>query len=154
MGKNEVGIEPNYIQTLAWVDRKVFEQLQSLTYEDQTGAYKQDWFISILQFQELTSSPKDFDKDEFDNFIQQLKGSSSSEQAYKLIGMRILLNINTLARKYKHEGIEDVGALWSGNTSHELIGLINPRSAETEQGRKRIKEYVHRQQEPGYHPGD
>lgn len=154
MESGEVGIEPNHIAALTWLERRAFEVLQNLTYEDQLGAYKEDWSASILRFQELTSSPNDFNENEFQAFLQQVQNAPSMRDAYKLIAGRTLDNINKLARRYRERGIEDSGFLWSGNTAHELIGLTDFKPTSTEQGRKAIKEATRQQVEPSYHPGD
>lgn len=146
-------IEPNHIMAISWVERRAFEVLQQMSYEDQVGAYKQEWFISLLKFQELIGSLK-YDEQQFLSFIQTLANTDSSLEAYRLIGKRILENIRSLAINYKQKGRTDVGALWSGNVAHELVGLIDLKPARTEQGRKFRKENIRRTVELGYHPGD
>lgn len=153
MTKREIGLEPNYILALSWLERRGFEVLQGLRYEDQLSAYREKWFISLLKFQELTSSPSDSDEVEFHIFIEQLKSAPSSIEAYRMISKRTLNHINALAGKYKELGRTDTGALWSGNMAHEFIGLVDFRPAATKQGRQARNENVRRLTEPGYHPG-
>jgi len=150
----EIGIEPNYILLLGWVERKCFEALRGLKYEDQMSAYKQDWFASVLKFNELTASDGKFNEQEFDKFVEEVQGSKSFEAAYKLIGKRILGQTFNLVKKYKEKDRGDTGVLWSGNITHELIALIDSREPTTEQGRKAILENQWRRIEPSYHPGD
>lgn len=141
MDKGEVGIEPNTLLALAWLERRGFEVLQKLTYEDQIGVYKQKWFHSILRFQEVTFSPKTYDQVEFQSFLDQIAQLESDKEAYQLVGRRILDHVNILARRYKSEGKnERTGALWSGNSVHELIGLIDFRPAITVYGKKHREE--------------
>lgn len=154
VAKADVGIEPNYILLISWVERRGFEMLQNLTYEDQVDAYKQDWFVSLLKFHELITSPNGFNEDEFNKFIAEVKEARTFEVAYKIIGRRVLGQISTLTEKYNKLGRKDVGALWSGNITHELLGLIDYKSPTTEQGKKSIREKERQRFEPGYHPGD
>lgn len=137
----EVGMEPNMVTALAWLERQGFYVLQNMNYEDQISIIKKKWFHSILQFQELTASPNNYSQEEFDGFINQVTNSENYIDAFKLVAKRILINLNKLARKYKAEGKnERIGALWSGNTAHELIGLSELKPASTEYGRKHRKE--------------
>jgi len=154
MQSGEIGIDPNYIQALSWLERRAFETMRNLTYEDQSQAYRQDWFVSILKFQELIGSPHDFDESAFQSFITKLQSSTSDRQAYQLIGTRALESIYQLAKIQSDRGRKDTGGLWSGNLPHELIGLVDPRPAETEVGRRARNEDIKRATEPGYHPGD
>jgi len=154
MDRGDVGIEPNHILALSWLERRGFEALQGIQYEDQMGAYNQDWFISLLKLQELTSSPHDFSESQFNDFIAQLKNTSSSIEAYKMVNKRTLNHVSALARKYKESEKTDTGALWSGNMAHEFIGLVDYRPAITALGERAREENIRRLVEPGYHPGD
>ncbi len=141
MQKGEVGIGPNHILAFSWLERKGFEILQGLNYEGQLEAYGQDWFHSILRFQELTWSPGDYDETQFQQFLSELSNAQSPNAAYRLIFQRALEHINKLGDKYKAMGKESrVGALWSGNIAHELIGLTDLRPAGTEYGRRQRAE--------------
>lgn len=155
MQEGEIGLEPNLILAFAFLDKKGFQALQKLKYEDQQSAYRQGWFYSVLRFQELTASANNYDERNFQQFLNQITNSESPQAAYRLITRRELENASKLARIYKKSGKENsVGALWSGNITHELIGLTNLRPAITEQGRKAVIEANKRVSEPGYHPGD
>lgn len=154
MEKREVGIEPNLVLLLGWLERKGFEVLKNMKYEDQISAYKQGWFSSILRFNEMITSSDNFNVKEFEDFLRRIKECASFEMAYKLIGKRVLEHTYNLAKKYKAEGKEDTGVLWSGNITHELIGLVAFREPTTEQGKKAVIEKERQRIEPGYHPGD
>lgn len=141
MNNGEIGVEPNIVLALAWLERRGFDVLQKLTHEDQIGVYKQKWFHSLLRFQELTTSPNNYDHAEFQSFLDQITQAESDKEAYRLAGRRVLDNIDILARKYKTEGkSERTGALWSGNIAHEMIGLTDFRSAITAYGKKHREE--------------
>lgn len=154
MQKEEVGIEPNLILTFAFLDKKCFQTLQKLKYEDQAGAYKENWFASILRFQGLTASADNYSETDFQDFVARVKNSSSMEEAYGLVSGRILEHLYALVKIYKGKGREDTGFLWSGNTSHELIGLTELKPAQTEIGRRTANEEKRSRIEGFYHPGD
>lgn len=153
MEEKVIGIEPNHIMAISWLERQATELLRNISFEDQRGAYKQDWFISLLKFQELIGSPQ-YNEQEFQNYIQSLISANSPLEAYKLIGRHILENIKALAVLYKQKGRTDVGALWSGNLTHELVGLIDLKPAKTKLGKDLRAESAKQNIEPGYHPGD
>lgn len=155
MQKGEIGIDPNHILAFAFLDKKGFQILQSLKYEDQLGVYKQKWFHSILRFQELTASASKYNEDEFRHFVNKVIYSESPKAAYRLIVQRELDNVSKLASTYKAKGKRNwVEALWSGNSAHELIGLTDLRSASTVAGRKHREEAILRDSKSGYHSGD
>lgn len=153
MNDKVVGIEPNYVIAISWVERRTFEVLQNMSYEDQTGAYQEKWFASLLKFQELIGSPK-FDEQQFQTYLQSVTSQKYSEDAYKLISAHTLKNIRDLTVGYKQKGRTDTGALWSGNTAHELIDLTEFKPAKTEQGRKIRDKKLKQIADPGYHSGD
>lgn len=154
MREGRVGLEPNFVQIIAWLERRTFESLQKMNYEDQVSAFKQKWFKDILLFHQLTSSATLFDQKEFDQFTEILQSFRSPLDAYRYIGGRTLRQLTDLAKHYKNQGKQDLGALWSGNVTHELVGLVDFRAAETVQGKKSREEAIRRQTESGYHPGD
>lgn len=154
MSKEEIGIEPNYIMLLSWLEQECFHQLQRINFEEQTSTYKQDWFISVLNFNELINSFDCFNQQKFNEFIEKIKKSPSSEAAYKLISERVAEQAYKLAKDYKQKGKKDSGTIWSGNIVHELIGLTDYRQATTKHGQKFILEQQRQKIEPNYHPGD
>lgn len=141
MREHDVGIEPNLVLSLAWLERQQFEVLRDLTYEEQRGAYKSVWLQSVLKFQELTASPEDFDESEFTAFLQKLNEARSDQEGYQLIFERTIDHVSKLADRYKKDGrSQRADALWSGNTAHELISLGIPREATTVLGKRLQKE--------------
>lgn len=153
MLEGRIGIEPNHLMAIAWLDRIGFQVLKRLTFEEQQTAYREDWFISLLRFQQLTASTS-YDEKEFDQFMTQLKACPTYKEASVLIQQHVLVELDALARGYKADGREDVGFLWNGNVAHELIGLTDPKSAQSEFGRKQAIQDVRRKTEKGWHPGD
>lgn len=136
MKNEEVGIEPSKILVLGWLERRAFDVVHSLTYEGQMAAYRQEWFQQVLKFQELTSSPKDFEEEDFNKFLGEVH-ASDFQTAYRLIFQREIDHIGQLTGKYRDEGHSNwAGALWSMNVAHELIGLTDLRPADTTYGKK------------------
>jgi len=128
--KHEVGAEPNFVLTMAWLERQGFLALRDLSFEEQVDLFDQEEFYSVLLFQELTASPDDFNQDEFDAFLKNIKKSPSiwsrgvNAEKHRLLSERIKDHIFRLAKKYKQEGKEErIKALWSGNITHELMFL-------------------------------
>ncbi len=154
MAHGDIGIEPNMIFALAWLEGKGFEKLQSLTFEDQLSAYAESWFAAILEFQELTASPSSFDPEEFQKFLGRVKRENSMMDAYRLIVSRTLDKMAALGEIYKAKGMADTDPVWSGNIADQLIGLRDLRKASTTQGKKAVEEEKRKILEPDYHPGD
>lgn len=154
MNDHEVGIGPDFVLLLSWLDRQGFLLLQDINYEEQTGLYQQKWFTSILKFNALTTSGKNFSKEKFDDLVGEIKNKRSFQQAYELISKNILEHIYTLAKHYQASGRNDTGFLWSGNVTHELLGLGDFRKPTTELGKKFVREKEQQRIERDYHPGD
>jgi hypothetical protein len=142
MERGEIGIEPNIILAMAWVDRKGSDVLRNLSFEDQLGLSRQKWFISILQFYELTSSLRDYNQQEFEEFIDKVSNVNSDEEANRLIIPWASRHIDELSSKYKMAGEDEAytKTFWSGNIASQLISLIDPKTARTAQGEKMREE--------------
>lgn len=135
MDEHTIGIEPSMIRAIAWADREQFKVLQGLTYEDQIRLPRQQWFKDTLRFHELTHN-ESYDAKEFKQVMESLKGMNDSS-AFRAIAGRVLQQTQQLAEKYRARGKDHwTEALWSGNTTHELIGLTDPRKAATAVGRR------------------
>lgn len=152
-GQSQIGLEPNFVLALSWLEHQGFLLLKNLTFEDQVAAFKQTWFHTILKFHALTWSPS-FDPQEFAEFIANLKTQNSDLAAYKLIFDREMGNIDNLRKIYKQKDRKDKGALWSGNIAHELISLHDPKPATTQVGKRLREDRLKRRVRTSYHPGD
>lgn len=150
---HEVSIDPLLVDTTAWLERKLFKHIQGLSYEDQQALYKKPWFVEALRFQELTQSSGPYSAEKFDEFITEIQ-TESPQNAMLKIASRALNNSHSVNRALAARGVKNTQALWTGNFTHELIGLGDLAKAITEQGRKAQLEEVRRKLEPGYHPGD
>ncbi len=141
MQEKEVGIEPNMILAIAWLERQGYEMLKGLIYEDQQGAYKKPWLQSILKFQELTASAQPFNAEEFGKFITKLSRTKELKEAYKSVMNRTLRQVSDLASSYSKTTKPHIsGALWSGNIAHELTALGDLKPATTAYGERHKKE--------------
>lgn len=141
MQDKEVGIGPNMIMAIAWLERCGYNFLKKMTYEDQQGAHKASWFHSILRFQELTASLKQFNEEEFNEFISELLEFEDSKDAYKFVANRTLTHTKELAKVYSKTSKPYIsGALWSGTITHELIDMTDLKPATTAYGRRHRSE--------------
>lgn len=139
---NQIGVEPNFILALAYLNRQAFLVMQTLTYEDQIASFKQSWFYSVLKFQELTcSASSEFQEDNFNQFISSIYKADSDVTAYKIVQARVLENVKRLADDYAKAGKPDWARfLWTSNLTDQLTGLTELRPAKTIYGRQHRKE--------------
>jgi hypothetical protein len=136
-----VGVDPSFVEALAWTERKQYGILQHMSYEDQVGLAKQGWFREVLRFHELTHA-SNYDGKEFNAFMRSLDGLNDIAAA-RAIATRTMLQVRDLADRYNAEGKQEwVDAIWSGNVTHELIGLLNRKPAVTAIGRRLLAEEV------------
>jgi len=143
MRANKFGVEPEFVNALSWLERQAFMALQGVKFEEQAGICQSGWFHELLRFNELTFSARKFDGREFRAFIRKLKKAQteSMEEARSLVFERVASSIFALARIYSKEGsIQMKDALWSGNVSHELLGLVDLRPATTAVGERYRRE--------------
>jgi hypothetical protein len=130
-----VGIEPSFVEALAWTERRQYHVLQAMTYEDQMGLAKQDWFRQILRFHELTHAPR-YDKTEFNEFMQSLN-SLNDIAAARAISTRASLQARDLMSRYETTGQSRwVNAVGSGDVTHELMAMLSRKPAVTAIGRR------------------
>jgi len=142
MAVHTVGIEPETVQALSWLERQSYNVLQNLTFEEQVRAYRSDWFHSILQFQELTMSPDVYSHTVFEDFIAHVDREHTIG-AYELIGRHTLHNVDSLGTSYRSGGQSDkADALLTGNVAHELAGLIDLRDPATPEGERYKNEFL------------
>lgn len=140
MESRQVGIEPSVVQAIAWLEQRQFGLLQGMTFEDQVGLAKQSWFKEVLQSHELTHNNA-YDAGEFEKFWNGLQGLSD-RSAFRRISERAIGQVRDLSATYMVRGKKHWSdALWSGNTTGELVGLSDPREAATAVGRRLLAEY-------------
>ena len=110
------------------------------------GISQKDWrelfhdpsFKEIVKFRELTGSYDSFSEEGFEKFWRRFSKITMDADDQEIAGQygelakHIIKQINKLTQYYKESGREDyAGDLWSGNLTHELIGLIDKPPART-----------------------
>jgi hypothetical protein len=139
MDAKQRGIEPDFVIGLSWLGHEQFKVMQSITFEDQIRLPKQAWFQDLLKFHELTHNVG-YNQAEFSDFIEELQ-TKSDKEAFKMIAARVLRQLQTIAQDYNARGKTNWSeALWSGNTTHEFIGLVDSRRAASAVGRRLLAE--------------
>ncbi|MBP7857763.1 hypothetical protein KA016_01725 [Candidatus Saccharibacteria bacterium] len=135
MEARKVGLEPSFVEAVAWLERRQFDYLKAITFEDQIGLHKTSLFGEILRTHELTHN-RLFAKEELDGFMDGLSKLTDRDAA-KAVFDRIMKQIGDIGEEYVSHGRKDwADGLWSGNVTHELIGLTDERHAETAVGRR------------------
>lgn len=140
-GQGKIGIMPSTVDAACYLDKISAYALRNVNKKQLSNLAYEPTFKEILRFSQLTSSIK-YDGQEFDNFynsfIRQCNGafgadsidSDKIQDAFSQISQRIINNSNELSKEYaKDERTKRFsGAIWSGNLSHELIGLFDFKS--------------------------
>lgn len=138
----KVGIDSKFIIALGYLNRASTTTLRNLTFEKQVRAYRNDWFSEMVKFHDLTMNPKQFSHAESAEFIRKMQ-QEHTLGAYEMLGRKVALDVGEIGRKYRQNGKERWSEmLWSGNLSHELLGLLDLREPTTEEGRKYKKNYL------------
>ena len=134
MGEKKAGIHPQYIPLLSWLERRCTEQMRSMTYEEQASFLHSPFWLEVLEFHQLTWSGSEFDAEEFEYWIQSLRGLSVAEIA-KVISQRVTKDQGKLAQELRQRGFGRLtGALWSGNLAREFMHLFELHQASTSYG--------------------
>ena len=98
----EIGITPQEIELINWLDKKSQQYLNDMSFEEQCGFYKTPLCYEILKFNELANSPAaEFSRQEFEHFYQtQVLYAPTMQQAYQNIANRQNKNMFGLMAKY------------------------------------------------------
>lgn len=127
----EIGIEPDDIKVISWMEHQGFKKLQGLEYEEQVGVANEEWFKQVLLFQELTASTG-FNAVDFEKFMHSVENAQHAHDSLKLVAQHAQERAKELADAYIANGWgEKTGAIWSGNIMHELAGLGDLRRAKS-----------------------
>ena len=127
---------PSTITAVAFTDRLSATVLRSLPKKDWQEIAFDPTFKEMLRFAQLTMSGE-YNDDEFESFYSgftKKAGEAFKEdgidsevvsEAFKLVQSRSLKNAQTVASSFSHEPGQEylASAVWSGNLTHELIGL-------------------------------
>ncbi len=138
----QVGIDSKFVIALGYLNRASTTILRNLTFEKQVRAYRNDWFAEMVRFHDLTMNPKQFTPAETTEFIRKMQ-QEHTHGAYEMLGRKVAIDVGDIGRKYRQSGKERWSEmLWSGNLSHELLGLLDLREPTTDEGRKYKQTYL------------
>lgn len=136
--QGKIGIMPSTIDAVCYLDKMSAYALRNVGKKQLGDFAYEPTFKEILRFSQLTSSTK-YDEQEFESFYNlfirhcnkafEADGVDSDkiQDAFRQISQRIMNNSNQLAKEYAKDGRTKrfSDAIWSGNLSHELIGLFD-----------------------------
>ena len=133
--QGEIGLRPSMVQALAYIDKMATYAMRSIGNRDWPELPYDPHFKEIVKFRDLTSSYDKFDESSFEMFWQSFSnvpgwpGDVAVQGAYRKLSQRILTQANKMAKDYNANPYTSymTGSLWSGNPSHELIGLVDAR---------------------------
>ena len=126
------GLSPSQMRAIIYAERAATIAMRSISQKDWRELFYDPTFKEIVKFRELTGSYDNFSEDNFEQFWNSFTNipieTSDSEKAlqYGKLVNRINTQLSKLTKFYKESGKEDyIGDLWSGNLTHELIGLTD-----------------------------
>ena len=133
--QGELGIEPSMIETLSYIERMATYALRGIGKRDYKELPFDPAFKEMVRFRELTASPNKYDEGGFECFYQGFLVKFSKgwpdelSEKYALLGKHIMPQITEMVKEYREEGMSEsmIDSLWSGNLTHELIGLVDER---------------------------
>lgn len=138
----QVGVNSKFIIALGYLNRASATLLRNMTFEKQVRAYRNEWFTEMVKFHDLTMNPKQYNSTETAEFIRKMQ-QEHTLGAYEMLGRKVAVDVGEIGRKYRQDGKERWSEmLWSGNLSHELLGLLDLREPSTDEGRKYKQTYL------------
>ena len=132
--QGELGMRPSMVRALAYIDKMATYAMRGVSDKDWRELPYDPRFKEIVKFRDLTSGSDKFDPQSFEAYWQHFtripNWPDGVQEAYKKLSERILGQVNKMAREYNSSQYTSYmsDSLWSGNLSHELIGLVDPRS--------------------------
>jgi len=132
--QGEIGMRPSMVKALAYIDKMATYAMRGVSNKDWRELPYDPHFKEIVKFRDLTSGSDKFDAQSFEAFWKDLtkipNWPDGVQEAYKKLSQHILGQLNKMARAYNSNQYTSYmsGSLWSGNLSHELTGLVDPRS--------------------------
>ncbi len=128
--QDKIGIKPAVVKAVAYTERMATFAMREITQQDWKELPYDPGFKEMVKFRELTGRTGEFSEGGFEDFwrgfgrLGKEPEVEEIKQGYERLQERILGQLNGLAKQYSWNGkLEYVGALWSGNLAHELIGL-------------------------------
>jgi hypothetical protein len=138
----QVGVNSKFVIALGYLNRASATVLRNMTFEKQVRAYRNDWFAEMVRFHDLTMNPNQHNPTETAEFIRRMQ-QEHTFGAYEMLGRKIAVDVGEVGRKYRQSGKERWSEmLWSGNLSHELLGLLDLREPTTDEGKKYKRTYL------------
>lgn len=132
--QSEIGIRPSMVQALAYIDKMATYAMRGISDKDWRELPFDPHFKEIAKFRDLTSSSDKFDAQSFEEFWQHIirmpNWPDGVQEVYQKLSGRILGQVNKMARAYNANQYTSYmsDSLWSGNLTHELVGLVDRRS--------------------------
>ena len=135
--QKSLGVFPSTISAISYLDKMAANALRGLDKKDITEVIYDPGFKEILRFSQLTSS-MGYNESDFESFYSKAcdnfskayeddgVDSAGIRDGWRFVGQKITENMSALGKKYGTEKSTErfVGAVWSGNLSHELIGMF------------------------------
>ena len=123
------------IKALSYIERMATAAMRGISKKDYRELPFDPGFKEIVRFNELTASGKAYSEEGFEQFWSGFVSDFSKiwednpSEGYVVLSRRVTARLHELAQQYKAEGKPRamIDSLWSGNLSHELIGLVDSR---------------------------
>lgn len=125
------------VEAVSFTERAATYAMRNLMERDRQELLYDPRLEEYVRFNDLTFGYDEYSEGNFEDFwlgVQNLPLDSTGDVGthYGKIQVHVLEQLNKLAKKYNSEMRSNlVPSLWSGNLAHELIGLTEPRSAQT-----------------------
>lgn len=132
--QGEIGMRPSMVRALAYIDKMATYAMRGISDKDWRELPFDPHFKEIAKFRDLTSSSDRFDAQSFEEFWQHItrmpNWPDGVQDVYQKLSARILGQVNKMARTYNANQYTSYmsESLWSGNLTHELVGLVDRRS--------------------------
>lgn len=139
--QGERTLYPSTISAIAYIDRLAMAAIKNMSAKDRREAAFDPTFKEILRFSQLTMSGG-YSENEFEGFYSKFMRQASEAyeedgidddkitEAYRMLSFRSVKNAEAVAREFRGNlGLNYlIPAIWSGNLTHELIGLADGQS--------------------------
>lgn len=136
--KGKQGIYPSTVSAIAFLDKMSAHALRNVSRKDLQELPFDPKFKEMVRFSQLTSSIE-YNENDFENKYQQIVDKFSEAygdddvdslkivEGYQVLSQQILKNMLGLSKNYASKSVTArfSDAVWSGNLSDELIGLLD-----------------------------
>lgn len=135
--QKNLGVFPSTISAVSYLDKMAANTLRGLNGKDIAEVIYDPGFKEILRFSQLTSS-MEYSETDFESFYSRAcehfsrayeddgVDSTKVRDGWRFVGLKITENMSLLGKNYSSKKSTErfVSAVWSGNLSHELIGMF------------------------------